>query len=536
MNHNEKAMHATWLSLLRAVSPAFEQRVFAFGDSCVAAVHYGDFFEGMADFDFAVLREDYDALIARLAPLCDAEGLLLDMQAEVNGIVVPKPYVRVGKPIELVEAELADSDSGVEQLASAVEDAAPAAQTAWLRIFPLDAIPEQVTLRFALFKESADMMGRYRAMEESGNFAALPTIATETEHLKRYNGLQEGLVARLCGYASSGRMGEKTIFQRTIERADLFPVRDVPFAGTLIPLSKKVSNWTLEMTAERQRAIDIIQQESLVALQEVDRVCEKLGITYFLVGGSMLGALRHQGFIPWDDDTDVGMLRHDYDRFVREAPALLSSGYFVQLPETDPHIHFVYARLRKEGYDYITAYNEDKDFNKGIWVDIFPFDAMPKVGALQKVQRRVANVMARASMALMRRREYVEHDMALTAPVPEDDVRYLRRFHRWSRLFPVKLTRWGYHRAARACNWIYGGKPNASYASFIPSYTIIAASEVEPVRRVSYEGVPLGIPAGAEAFLMRQYGDFEKLPRVHERYAEHGFKYLQAKDGTRIGR
>ena len=91
MGHSEKTIHAAWLDVLRAVSPAFEGRVFAFGDSCVAAVHYGDFFEGMADFDFAVLREDYDALIERLAPLCAAAGLVLDAHAEVNGVSVPKP-------------------------------------------------------------------------------------------------------------------------------------------------------------------------------------------------------------------------------------------------------------------------------------------------------------------------------------------------------------------------------------------------------------------------------------------------------------
>ncbi len=516
------AVHATWLALLQAVSPAFEGRVFAFGDSCVAAIHYADFYEGMQDFDFAVMREDYDGLLARMRPLCEQAGLTLDCEAQVNGTVVPKPYARVGFAGALAQGEGAAG-------------AAPA-EGAWLRIFPLDAIPQQVTLRFKLFKESAQMMSRYRAMEESGNFANLPALATEAKELERYNGLQDGLVARLCGFASSGRMGEKTIFQRTIECADLFPVRELPFAGALIPVAQRVSNWTLEMTPERARAIEIIQQESLVAMQEVDRVCRELGITYFLVGGSMLGALRHGGFIPWDDDTDVGMLRHDYDRFVREAPALLSEGYFVQLPETDPHIHFVYARLRKEGYEYITAYNEDKDFNKGIWVDVFPFDAMPKAGVLQKVQRRVANVMARASMAFMRRREYVQHDVALDAPLPLEDARYLRRYHMMARFFPVKLTRWGYHRAARACNWVYGGKPNASYASFIPSYTTISADEVSPVRRIAYEGVPLDIPAGAEAFLMRQYGDFEKLPRIHERYAEHGFKYLMSGDGTRIGR
>ena len=72
-----------------------------------------------------------------------------------------------------------------------------------------------------------------------------------------------------------------------------------------------------------------LQLLELRILKEIDRVCRELGITYFLDSGSVLGALRHGGFIPWDDDIDLGMPRADYDRFVAEAPALLGEEYDV---------------------------------------------------------------------------------------------------------------------------------------------------------------------------------------------------------------
>jgi len=68
-----------------------------------------------------------------------------------------------------------------------------------------------------------------------------------------------------------------------------------------------------------------------------DYLCNKYDIKYFLTGGTLLGAIRHQGFIPWDDDLDVGMTRENYDKFVHYAVPKLPQDIFFQTPETDPH-------------------------------------------------------------------------------------------------------------------------------------------------------------------------------------------------------
>ena len=112
-------------------------------------------------------------------------------------------------------------------------------------------------------------------------------------------------------------------------------------------------------------------------IKEFDRVCQELGLGYFVCGGTMLGYMRHKGFIPWDDDVDVAMLRADYDRFLSEAPNLLGKEFFLQIRETDPTIPYLFSKIRLNGTEYCTEYNKDRAYHKGICLDIFPFDYVP---------------------------------------------------------------------------------------------------------------------------------------------------------------
>ena len=92
-------------------------------------------------------------------------------------------------------------------------------------------------------------------------------------------------------------------------------------------------NWGFEITEERKELWAVL----LDILLETDRICKKNGIKYFLFAGTMLGAARHGGFIPWDDDLDIAMLRPDYDRFCSIAASEFTGDYFFQDLNTDPY-------------------------------------------------------------------------------------------------------------------------------------------------------------------------------------------------------
>ena len=120
-----------------------------------------------------------------------------------------------------------------------------------------------------------------------------------------------------------------------------------------------------------------LQQKELELLEVFVDLCEKLDLPYYLVCGSALGAVKYGGFIPWDDDVDVGLLRSDYETFLDRVPALLPDGFFLQTWKSDPNYPQVFAKLRNSNTTYIEKSASSLDINHGIYIDIFPLDWYP---------------------------------------------------------------------------------------------------------------------------------------------------------------
>lgn len=126
--------------------------------------------------------------------------------------------------------------------------------------------------------------------------------------------------------------------------------------------------------------------------QEIFRVCEKYGLKCWLMYGSLLGAIRHKGFIPWDDDMDVCMFREDYDRLVQIAPQEMKFPYLFQTAYTDQNYIRGVAQMRNVQTAAIRPADIGQTFNQGIFVDIFVYDGVhpdPGYRQKQKIKRRI---------------------------------------------------------------------------------------------------------------------------------------------------
>ena len=115
-----------------------------------------------------------------------------------------------------------------------------------------------------------------------------------------------------------------------------------------------------------------LQLCELDMLLEFRRICEKHKLQYFLCSGTLLGAVRHKGFIPWDDDVDVCMPLKDYKQFLLVAANELDDRYFLQTFETDEGCNFGFSKIRRNNTTYIPDHLAGGYSHQGIWIDIFP--------------------------------------------------------------------------------------------------------------------------------------------------------------------
>lgn len=132
------------------------------------------------------------------------------------------------------------------------------------------------------------------------------------------------------------------------------------------------------MTGSEQRLNDT-QRYILQVLQEVIRVLDELNIPYYMQGGTMLGAIRHDGFIPWDDDVDLGIPRADYERMLKQVSPLLPDNLELRTYEDETDHHYYFARIVDKRYQ-IKRMGSLEERYENIWVDLFPLDGMPNGG------------------------------------------------------------------------------------------------------------------------------------------------------------
>ena len=241
------------------------------------------------------------------------------------------------------------------------------------------------------------------------------------------------------------------------------------------------------------------QQALLTLLREFDRVCKVLDIPYVLFAGTMLGAVRHQGLIPWDDDLDIMMLRADYDRFLAEAEQVLDREKFYLQKEFSQHWPMFFSKLRLNGTACLEKYHpKDLQTHQGIYIDIFPCDNGARSGFGRKVQFFASKVVIAKSLY---RRGY------------ETDSKMKILFMALCRLLPMKPFLWLTKRGSGDSAMVHSFLGGASDFAKNVYPRMFFAQRMD----MTFEKAQYPVSAHYDALLRQLYGEYMVLPPEDQR-------------------
>ena len=273
----------------------------------------------------------------------------------------------------------------------------------------------------------------------------------------------------------------------------------------------------IEFTGEMLRELQMIQLECLT---ELDRICRKCDIEYSIDGGTLLGAVRHKGFIPWDDDIDVIMLRKEYEKFFKICETELDGErFFLQEIRTDKYYRVGYPRIRRKNTIYTRAGQEKFKHQTGVLIDIFVLDNVPNATPLRHIHRALRFCFRKILWSASGK--IVSESLSL------------RLCYAIVSLIPAKFAFWGLDTLAKLCSR-RSTELVCHYAMTYPTPKVngygTPADLMDSFAELEFEGGKFKAVADYGRYLTLLYGDYMELP-PKEKQKPH--IHLSAFEGVR---
>ena len=246
--------------------------------------------------------------------------------------------------------------------------------------------------------------------------------------------------------------------------------------------------------------VEKLRKAQIEILDEIVRICKKNNIKYFLNYGTLIGAIRHQGYIPWDDDIDIGMTRVDYDKFTIMASKELSDRFELCNYKNEVNHLQNFMKIRLKNTMMVEAYNEDKIKDQGIWVDIFPYDNLKKPNSF--------------SMKLRKKL----FDYITTMISIKIDVDYYKNSKIKKTILKIVSWLFSINQLYKIRNYIctIDNKEKTSYiCSFDEDFKLCCSgfeyNKFFPVKMSKFEDKKYAIPKEYDYILKMQYGDYIEI-------------------------
>ena len=260
---------------------------------------------------------------------------------------------------------------------------------------------------------------------------------------------------------------------------------------------------------KKELSVDEIKQRVFDVLCYIDDVCKKNGIVYYLDSGTLLGAVRHKGFIPWDDDVDILVDRADYERFIK---AINNDGdhYRALSMHNTKDYHYLFAKVVDTETELIEEPVSVEGM--GVFVDVFPMDHLPSSDIKRRLFQRKIHLYRMALTVLRRNEQGDKPNCAIQKVV------YLMFKHSGWKKVQFKLD----SMLAKRKDQVTKYKGNV-VCSFNPYRDVKTEIYGEPVK-LQFESREFSAPKKYKEYLTILYGDYMKLPPEDKRVSNHDFK------------
>jgi lipopolysaccharide cholinephosphotransferase len=269
-----------------------------------------------------------------------------------------------------------------------------------------------------------------------------------------------------------------------------------------------------------------VHEANLKLLKEIDRICRKYKIKYMIDSGTLLGAVRHQGFIPWDDDIDIAMPRHDFDKFIKIIQKTMGDKYLVLNGKNYPGYPLMTTRLVKRGTVFAEKVMKDVDCPFGIFLDLYVLDNVSDNPVLYQIQSWEAWFYSK----LLILRSIPEPTLAQKGMKAKLIWSVCRMVHKGLLLLSIKPEG---IRCEQACRRYR--KQQTRRMAFLPDtspyWNVVDREKCYPLQKLEFEGRMLNFPANLDEMLRSMYGDYMVLPPVEKRKTHYPYR-LQFSEET----
>ena len=269
-----------------------------------------------------------------------------------------------------------------------------------------------------------------------------------------------------------------------------------------------------------------IQQEELKVLKEFIRICDKYDINYFGVFGTVIGTVRHQGFIPWDDDMDFGMLRDDYEKFKKVAPGEFGDRFGLAGPDCDQKYYNFVSKMYKKNTRFVTNYDHG-NFEMGINIDIFVFDDLA-------MNRKARNKQMKKALFL--RKLYMTKNVNFYTSSVFTKENLMGRIacglmHYAWKVLPV-TNEWLAKKWKENATRYHGtSKVVTQFNDTMIWESRISIDDLFPLVELPFEDIKIKVPKNYDKILRELYGDYMQLPPKEKR--QNHYPYILQFEGEK---